>query len=216
MIQTDNAREPRWPALLSLVAAGGLYAALPRSLSVGPRWLLLVTMICLTIPSFALHMRAKYRSSQLLGYVTSAVVTAAMIISLFLLVSALPAKKEEPIILLRSAMCLWFTNIIVFATWYWRLDAGGPHGRDSEVGHRAGAFLFPQMAMPSELRQKMGNENWSPTFLDYLFLAFNTSTALSPADTAVLSRWAKCLMMVQAIVSLTIIVLLAARAINIL
>jgi uncharacterized membrane protein len=59
-------------------------------------------------------------------------------------------------------------------------------------------------------------EMWSPQFLDYLFLAFNTSTAFSPTDTAVLSRWAKLGMMVQSIISLTIVALLAARAVNIL
>jgi hypothetical protein len=52
--------------------------------------------------------------------------------------------------------------------------------------------------------------------VDYLFLAFNTSTALSPADTQALSRWAKLLMMMQSLISLTVIVMLAARAVNIL
>jgi uncharacterized membrane protein len=55
---------------------------------------------------------------------------------------------------------------------------------------------------------------WSPGFLDYLFLAFNTSTAFSPTDTAVLSRRAKVLMMVQALLSLVILAVLVSRAIN--
>jgi uncharacterized membrane protein len=58
--------------------------------------------------------------------------------------------------------------------------------------------------------------SWKPNFVDYLFLAFNTSTAFSPTDTAVLSRWAKFGMMVQSLISLLIVVLLAARAVNIL
>jgi uncharacterized membrane protein len=57
---------------------------------------------------------------------------------------------------------------------------------------------------------------WSPHFMDYLFLAFNTSTAFSPTDTAILSRWAKVAMMLQALISLAIIALIAARAVNIL
>ena len=62
-----------------------------------------------------------------------------------------------------------------------------------------------------------GNDSgWVPHFLDYLFLAFTGSTALSPADTYPLTRTAKTLMMTEAILSLTIIVLLAARAVNIL
>jgi uncharacterized membrane protein len=61
----------------------------------------------------------------------------------------------------------------------------------------------------------MRHGTWSPQFVDYLFLAFNTSTALSPADTQALSRWAKLLMMAQSLISLTIIVLLVARSVNI-
>ena len=72
------------------------------------------------------------------------------------------------------------------------------------------------MTMSDQARERAGEQNWDPNFVDYLFLAFNTSTALSPADTAALSRWAKCLMMVQALISLTVIALLASRAVNIL
>jgi uncharacterized membrane protein len=61
-----------------------------------------------------------------------------------------------------------------------------------------------------------GDPSWSPHFMDYLFLAFNTSTAFSPTDTAVLSRWAKAGMMLQSLISLTVVALLAARAVNIL
>jgi uncharacterized membrane protein len=117
---------------------------------------------------------------------------------------------------LESAASLWFTNVLVFACWYWRLDAGGPHARDHRHVHSEGSFLFPQMAMSPEQLALTGQGAWKPGFVDYLFLAFNSSTALSPADTPVLSRWAKLLMMVQASISFTIILLLAARAVNIL
>ena len=60
-----------------------------------------------------------------------------------------------------------------------------------------------------------GEQDWSPNFIDYLFLAFNTSTAFSPADAMVLSRWAKILMMIQTMISLLVITLLAARAVSI-
>ena len=60
------------------------------------------------------------------------------------------------------------------------------------------------------------DEHWHPEFVDYLFLAFTASTAFSPTDVPVLSRWAKVLMMAQAIMSLATIALLAARAVNIL
>jgi hypothetical protein len=72
------------------------------------------------------------------------------------------------------------------------------------------------MALDPLLRREMGEEQWRPGFVDYLFLAYNTSTAFSPTDVPVLSRWAKVLMMVQATISLATVALLAARAVNIL
>jgi hypothetical protein len=139
-----------------------------------------------------------------------------MVASLTLLIQSLPTHKETPGQLLRSASLLWFSNLLVFASWYWRLDAGGPHQRDLEGPHTDGAFLFPQMMIDPELRKVMGEENWRPGFVDYLFLAFNTSTAFSPTDVPVMSRWAKVLMMLQASISLATLALLAARAVNIL
>src|SRR5205814_5471174 len=102
-------------------------------------------------------------------------------------------------------------NILVFALWYWRLDAGGPHGREAREGHAAGAFLFPQMTMSPQARTVARNLTWSPDFVDYLFLAFNTSTAFSPTDTPVLARWGKVAMMIQSLISLTVLAILAAR-----
>jgi uncharacterized membrane protein len=57
---------------------------------------------------------------------------------------------------------------------------------------------------------------WRPGFVDYLFLAFNTSAAFSPTDVPVLSRWAKLMMMVQSVISFTAVAVIAARAVNIL
>lgn len=71
------------------------------------------------------------------------------------------------------------------------------------------------MTMHPEAKSAAGEEDWRPNFIDYLFLAFNTSTAFSPTDVPVLSRWAKALMMIQALISLLIIALLAGRAVNI-
>ena len=212
------APEPRWPAALALLAVGGLYTAVPRSLGIGfgPRWLLLAVVLLLLVPTMITFRMARHQLNHLFGFVTLAVVTLAEVTSLGFLVWSLPRHLESPGNLLRSAVALWVTNVLVFALWYWRLDAGGPHERDLVPGHTDGAFLFPQMAMDEETRVATGNRYWSPTFVDYLFLSFNHSTALSPTDVAVLSRWAKMLTMVQATVSLTTIALLAARAVNIL
>jgi hypothetical protein len=201
-------REPRWPSIMALLAVGGLYWALPESLSPGPGWLALALVAPLSIVGAVLHRRSKYALNQIVGYTSLSIVTAAMIGALELLIAALLDHKQAAPILLRSAVALWISNILVFASWYWRLDAGGPNQRELRAEHTDGAFLFPQMTL--------GDRDWIPGFVDYLFLAFNTSTAFSPTDVPVLSRWAKGMMMVQSTISLATLALLAARAVNIL
>lgn len=208
--------EPRWPALIAILAVGGLYTALPEYLVVGPRWFFFVIVLALLVPTVISHLKDHHLLNRLLGFTITGVVTLGMITSVILLINALPSHKETPTELLRSAASLWFTNILVFALWYWRLDAGGPHGRDTRFGHPDGAFLFPQMTMTPEAKIEADEHGWTPNFVDYLFLAFNTSTAFSPTDVPVLARWAKVLMMLQSLISLTVLALLAARAVNIL
>ena len=205
-------REPRWPAFIAMLAASGVYLALPEPLSVGPSWLLLAIMVLLMIPIAISNRRGDYQVTRVLTFTGNGLITVAMIASLGLLVQGIPRHLESPQALLRSAIALWVTNVLIFALWYWKLDCGGPVQRERPGGRMANnGFLFPQM---------MGREGrdsaWTPHFVDYLFLAFNTSTAFSPTDTAVLARWAKLLTMLQSLISLTIIALLAARAVNIL
>lgn len=211
-----NRPEPRWPALFALLAVGGLRLALPESLSFGPDWLLLAIVIVLLIPTVWSRHAGAPQLSRILGNLVTGVVTLDMIYSLGLLLAAMPRHKESPQDLLESAAALWITNILVFASWYWRLDAGGPNARDLRGVHSDGAFLFPQMTLDPQTKVAMGEDRWSPGFVDYLFIAFNASTAFSPTDCPVLSRWAKLLMMLQALISFTTVALLAARAVNIL
>jgi hypothetical protein len=216
MATSTNRIEPRWPALAALFAVGGLRLAIPSFLSFGPDWLLLLVVGFLVIPTVLARRGGNLKLNEVFGYTLNAVVTADMAWSLGLLIAALPSHKVPPEVLLRSAASLWVTNIIVFASWYWRLDAGGPNVRDLRESHSDGAFLFPQMTLNAETREEMGEQYWSPGFVDYLFIAFNTSTAFSPTDCPVLSRWAKVLMMIQSLISFTTVALLAARAVNIL
>ena len=196
--------------MMAVFSVGGLYWALPEALSPGPGWLALALAAPLSIVSMVLYRRSKHGLNQIVGYAVLCVITAAVISALALLIVALLDHKEPAPVLLRSAAALWISNILVFASWYWRLDAGGPNQRDLRGEHTEGAFLFPQMTLGDRDR------DWMPGFVDYLFLAFNTSTAFSPTDVPVLSRWAKGMMMVQSTISLTTLALLAARAVNIL
>jgi hypothetical protein len=193
-----------------MLAASGVFWALPEPLSVGPSWLLMAIIVLLMIPLGVSHWRGDLHVTHVLTFLANGIITVAMIASLALLVEGIPKHLENPLALLRSAVSLWIANVLVFALWYWKLDAGGPLPREAPGGMDKSSFLFPQMARPN------ADPCWVPNFVDYLFFAFNTSTAFSPTDTAVLGLWAKLAVMTQALISLAIIALLAARAVNIL
>jgi uncharacterized membrane protein len=202
--------EPRWPAFVAMLAAGGVYFSLPERLSVGPGWGLLAVILVLMVPIAVSNRRGDFHITRPLVLLANGAITVGMITSLVWLIKGIPQHRDSPMALLRAAIALWITNIVVFALWYWKFDAGGPSRRDARTGRLKSSFLFPQM-----LNEEGRDPDWSPQFMDYLFLAFNTSTAFSPTDTAVLSRWAKAGTMLQSLISLAIVVLLAARAVNI-
>jgi len=212
-VPNKSIEEPRWPVLVALLAVGGLYLALPEYLTFGPSWFLPAVVTALALPTLVFHRMGRHRLDRILGFLLNGLVTSALVASLLLLLTRLPARKEAPADLLQGAGALWVTNVLVFALWYWRLDAGGPHRRDSQTRHTEGAFFFPQM-----IEGAPGNQaaRWSPRFVDYLFIAFNTSAAFSPTDTPVLSRWAKVLSMLQAVISLLFVVILGSRAVGLL
>ena len=111
--------------------------------------------------------------------------------------------------LLASAGAIFITNIIMFSLWYWELDSPGLTGirkHDSRP-----KFDFPQME--SILPE---NKGWEPTYTDYLYLSVTNASAFSPTDTMPLTHSAKALMSLQALVSLVAVVLVTARAVNIL
>ena len=206
--------ESRLPVIVIVLCVAALTFALPHSLAPYPKWIPLTVLMILMILAKWTHQNGHTFWNTVLGNLANSVTTLFLLWSVGLLVVSLPTRKESPASLLLSAGILWVTNVVVFALWYWRMDAGGPNARDRRGRHDCGAFLFPQMTLDDDKRSASSYSEWYPHFVDYLFLAFNTSTALSPTDTAVLSRWAKLMMMAQSAISLVIIVLLAARAIN--
>jgi len=129
-----------------------------------------------------------------------------MIASLVFLISAVAEHTISPQQLLRSAAAALagqHSGLCLLV-----LAAGRGADRTSAPrtpGHTDGAFLFPQMTMDPAAKIAAGEHEWEPNFVDYLFLAFNTSTAFSPTDVPVLSRWAKILMMIQSLISLLVI-----------
>ncbi len=200
---------PRWPAAVALLAIGASYVALSEDVTVGPRAWLPGLMTVLVVPLMSAHARGHYRLARRISFVLIVAVTISVALSVFLLVTTLPGRQASALSVLVDAALIWASNAVTFAVWYWEIDGGGPAQRRMDA-HTSEDFLFPQMA------QQDGKEatGWSAAFVDYLFLAFNTSTAFSPTDTAVLSRRAKVLTMVQSLLSLVVVLVLVGWAIN--
>jgi hypothetical protein len=208
--------EPRWQALLAVLAIGAIYLALPRNLVVGPSWFLPTLIVVLLVPTVVSHRAGKRSLNRALGVLINGITTLALIGSVALLVRALPTHKEAPLALLRSGALLWLTNVIVFALWYWRLDGGGPTRRHEEKKFGSTSFLFPQMQVPRDERAQFACTRWRPRFIDYLFVAFTQSSTFGPTDAPLLARWAKVLAMIQIFISLSIVILLISRAVGVL
>jgi uncharacterized membrane protein len=197
-----------WTALAGALLVGLLYAILPGRFSLGPSWIPLAVEVVVAIPIVVSLTKRKFtlRIHRILTLTMLGLVTAILAAGIISLIVALPGIQNGRQ-LLEPAVSLWCANVLVFGLWYWEIDGGGPVKRHKS-GHKAGDFMFPQQAD--------GNSTgWIPFFVDYLFLAFTGATALSPADTFPLTRPAKALMMVEAILSMMIIVLLVGRAVNI-
>jgi len=209
--------ESRLPVLAALVAAITLQLVISRNYTVVPRWPLVVLEVLLLVVLVVLNplrltrstLLGKYATWVLLGAITldntlSAIVLNARIIS--------GEVSNDAGLLLGSGAAIFVTNIIVFGIWYWELDRGGPFAR------RAGTrpypdFMFPQMDPDTA---KLARPGWRPTFIDYLYVSFTNVVAFSPTDTMPLSRWAKMMMTMQAMVALTTAGLVIARAVNVL
>jgi hypothetical protein len=110
---------------------------------------------------------------------------------------------------LTSSFSIWVTNVLTFSLLYWQVDSGGP-SRIARGIARKPDWLFPQSSAP-----ELASPDWRPLYIDYLSLAFNTATAFSPTDVLPLSRRAKALMMLESAISLLTLVLVAARAVNV-
>ena len=216
--------EPRWPAALAVLAAVFLTATLkaryvyPQQwlLPIDPRWLLPALEATLLLPlliSGPIRSTHETHWQRYCSLALIAVINAANVYSLMRLIDdLLRGRINDGYVLLLTSAQIWLTNVIVFALWYWELDRGGPGKRcEPPVRRREPDFLFPQMANPES-----APEDWHPSFMDYVYVAFTNATAFSPTDTMPMTEWAKALMMVQSLASLVTVALVAARAVNLL
>ncbi len=204
--------DPVWHVQAAVVIAIVLQFLLPEQFVVGHRFVVYLSSIALLIAlSYTTPQKGVFKSARrrvnviLLAFI----IGATNIYSLIQVVNnLLGAGNTNGHDLILSAINIYLTNIVVFALLYWEMDGGGPGTRRiTNTDDRD--FLFPQNSI-------ITSKNWHPTFIDYLYVSSTNATAFSPTDTMPLSRRAKMLMLVQALVSLISIALIAGRAVNIL
>jgi hypothetical protein len=113
--------------------------------------------------------------------------------------------------LLLDGGVVWLTDAIAFGLAYWELDCGGPVARALSTGPRKPDFQFPQ-----DENKELARDDWAPRLWDYLYVSLTNSIAFSPTDAMPLTRPAKTLMAAEATLSAVTVLLVAARAVNIL
>jgi len=144
MVSTDHnsRREPRWPAIFAIIAVVALRFSVPPTLRIGPDWILATLVGLLLVSAMILHESRRDRANQILGYILLAIITGEMIARVALLITRLPEHRETPRQLLTAALGIWCSNVLVFASWYWRLDGGGPNAHDRRKVTIRGLFSF--------------------------------------------------------------------------
>ena len=208
---------PLWP-VAAIAAAAGLYADLPSRFVFGSsagafgvaRWVV-PALTFLVLASLAAIRPNGRLTRRHLAIGTIGIVSLANAVSIGLLIHLLiNGAHATASTLLRAAVHMWVVNVLLFALWFWQFDGGGPVARPT-CAPSARDFLFPQQMEPI-----LADSGWRPLFLDYLYVSFTNATAFSPTDTMPLSRWAKMLMLVQSAISLSLAVMVVARAVNLL
>ncbi|MET8583453.1 hypothetical protein ABZX39_21660 [Streptomyces collinus] len=208
--------ESRWPMAAAVVVAAVLTLLLPDDLRLGPRWALPVVEGLLLVALIAGDPGRISRRSTALRAVSIALVgvlACGAIWSTIRLTDDLMhggSETNSADALLQAGGSVWVSTVLAFSLLYFELDSGGPAARAHHVPPT------PALAFPQHLSPELNATHWRPRYLDYLYLGFTNATAFSPTDVMPLAPWAKIVMTVQSVVSLLILGLVVARAVNVL
>jgi hypothetical protein len=210
--------EPRWPVAIAvsafIVLTVGLRVLVPRRESLGPHWVIPAIEMTLLAVLVAAHPSTPRERARLrrLSIGLTVLLAASALLSTGLLIyelvtgSAVTASADS---LLASGTLVWVGNALIFGLLYWQLDSGGPLAR-----HRA-VRQYPDFAFTQQLSPELAPPGWRPRYVDYFVLGFTTSTAFSPTDVMPMAAWAKLAMALQSLISLTVVGLVIARAVNV-
>ncbi|MFD4939040.1 hypothetical protein [Streptomyces virginiae] len=208
--------ESRWPMAGAVIASAVLTLLLPDDLRLGPRWALPLAEGLLLVALISGDPLRISRRSTALRAVSIALVTMLACGAIWSTVRLIDdlihggTETNSASALLLAGGSVWASTVLAFSLLYFELDSGGPAAR----AHHMPAT--PALAFPQQLSPELNALHWRPRYIDYLYLGFTNSTALSPTDVMPLAPWAKCVMTLQSIVSLVILGLVIARAVNVL
>ena len=211
--------EPRWPVALAISFYVALSIVLrifqPHRESLGPPWLVPGIEIAMLVALLAADPAHVSRRRGWLRPLAIALVLALAVVALtataILIRDLIIGGKvtESAGTLLASGALIWLGNCLVFGLLYWLLDSGGP------VARYRGEREYPDFAFTQQQSPELAPPDWRPQYVDYLILGLTTSTAFSPTDVLPMSQWAKLTMALQSLISLVVVGLVIARAVNI-
>jgi hypothetical protein len=221
-----NPGESRLPAAIAVLAAMALYLLLPNPLLLGPRIAVPACELVLFLPLVLANPKRMTRETKplrLLSIGLILLIAFANAVTLVLLIDQLVGgDASRGKLLLLSAGQVWITNMIVFALAFWELDRGGPvsRTRTPRVDLPPADFRFPQDedhdAIAEVAARSSARSDWSPAFIDYLYVSITNSSAFSPTDTMPLSHRAKMLMAIESVSAIVLSVLVIARGVSVL
>jgi uncharacterized membrane protein len=182
-----------------------------------PGWVWLILAVPEAVLLLALAWSLPRHRLEQMGYrrtvalVLVGVITAANVLALAALIASLLSAEEKSggELLLKGAT-IWATNVITFGLLFWEFDRGGPIRR-REPHPPPRDFQFPQDENP-----RLAEPDWYPRLADYVYVSFTNAIAFSPTDAMPLTRRVKMMMLVESAISATTVLLVAARAVNIL
>ncbi len=208
--------ESRWPPVLAMLAVAGLLTVLPHHVQILPVWVSYLVLLMVLVPMILVTVTAantlwlRVERTVIMFFGTAYIINITAELADMIGIVTLHPPETRTISLLSSSLAIWVINVLTFSLLYWQIDRGGPYARANRMSGKPD-WLFPQEAAPEATAP-----DWRPFFLDYLYLGFNTATAFSPTDVMPLTHRAKMLMMLESTISLLTLVIVAARAVNVL
>jgi uncharacterized membrane protein len=209
-------RGQRWQVILTVVVLVVLPHLVPAHLRLGPRWLsaalgaFFLAALLVAIREDAGRAKRVVRPLAIGFTVVLILVALWMTVRLIIdLIKGGPVTNSATVLLSTGAL-VWLYNVIFFGFLYWELDAGGP------VDRALGAGKFPDFAFPQQMSPELAPPGWKPAFLDYLYVGLTGAMAFSPTDVMPLTPAAKLTLGTESLISLVVVGLVIARAINVL